>query len=392
VSTYPTDTDNNGLAWTTKVRVSVPGLNKDYYAGGSMNYTTDLLAESADSTQTFKLYLPIHADVYMWVQDSLPADNRGVENFEIKQISGPNDSLPVRIRDAMTRSVLWEQQDVAAWNGDGGASWIEKPNYQCFACHVQTQASVGLQVSKNKLPELPVDMNLQDKFVDAYKNWQDPVYGWVSPFHFGRLVISQTSLWAWAVSLFNGARFDQLSGNLMTALDWLVQQNPEGGWNDDHGVTKIFGDGIPSATHTSGNIQALAKALDYIVGKDIVPLPNQNDIIVSENMVSSQKNIIGLDFTSTFDPISNVTAIRIIILDSFDSISGSFYIKEVKTFLSSEQKQIHSAITNKEYGNYVISNSIDGDRVGSLLGLTLKITLLVEYLFTINRLASIDYK
>ncbi|WP_019866566.1 PKD domain-containing protein [Methylovulum miyakonense] len=363
VSLYPADTDNNGLTWGSQIRVSLPAVNKDYLTGTTLYYQTKAEAETAVLGQTIKLYLPVHADVYLWVSDSVREDNRGSETVEIRQISGPNDLLPVRIRDAMTRSVLWEQEDVAWWNGFGGQPWTQQQNngYYCSGCHVQTQASTGLQISKKKLPELPIDLDLQEKFVDAYAVWQNPDAGWVSPFHGGGYAITQTSLWAWAVSRFDGVQFDRLAGNLTAALDWLIQQNPDGGWIDDHGSSQLYGDGggnVISATHTAGNIQALSKALGYMVGKNVIALP-ENQVLATNGQASFDHDLGNKAEIYGFKTIDNITGIKVTVNDGFRD-DGNFLIEELQAFIGTTKQTPSSAKANFSQTGSGIDQTIDG--------------------------------
>lgn len=111
VSFYPNDSDNNGKTWGGKVDVTVPLIPKAYQLGYIHDtlslFATQNAAAAAALGKSFKLYLPFHTRVFFWVHDTVPNDNRGTETIEIRQLSGPNDSLPVRVRDAMIRSVLW---------------------------------------------------------------------------------------------------------------------------------------------------------------------------------------------------------------------------------------------------------------------------------------------
>lgn len=366
VSFYPNDSDNNGKTWGGKVNVSIPLVPKEYQLGYIHDtlslFATQNEAAAAALGKSFKLYLPFHTKVSFWIHDPEPSGNRGTETIEIRQLSGPNDSLPVRVRDAMIRSVLWEQPEVAGWKGFGSNKWIETANYDCFGCHVQTQGSYGLEASRQKLPELPVDQKLMDRFVDAYLGWQN-TDGSISSFN--TAWITQTSLAAWAMARFTGAQFERLGGTLLKALDFLLtKQQPNGAWNADHtdgNALRLYFDGTPSATHTAGNIEALAKALDYVQGKAFVPVPS-TQATVAGNEVTFPQNP-GNEFEVGFTSVSNVTGVRITITDTFSNVNnGNFVISEFEAFNGADNKTVVSATANFEQNGYPIIESFNNIR------------------------------
>jgi hypothetical protein len=366
VSFYPNDSDNNGKTWGFKVNVNALVVNKAYQLGYIHDtlslYATQGEAATAALGKSFKLYLPFHTKVSFWIHDPEPSGNRGTETVEIRQLSGPNDSLPVRVRDAMMRSVLWEQPEVAGWRGFGSNKWIETANYDCFGCHVQTQGSVGLETSRQKLPELPVEQPLMERFVDAYIGWQN-TDGSISSFN--SAWITQTSLAAWAMARFTGAQLDRLGATLLRALDFLLtKQQSDGSWNADHtdfNGSRLYFDGTPSATHTAGNIQALAKALDYVQGKSFLASPS-TVATVTGNQVTFPQNP-GTVFEVGFTPIANVTGVRITISDTFSNFNnGNFVISELEAFNGADQKTIASATANFEQNGYPVSESFNGTK------------------------------
>ena len=354
VSFHPNDSDNNGKTWGFKVNVTLPLVPKAYQLGYVHDtlslYATSSEAETAAFGKSFKLYLPFHTKVSFWIHDVAPSDNRGTEVVEIRQLSGPNDSLPVRVRDAMIRSVLWEQSEVAGWQ-----QWLSTADYNCFGCHVQTQGSYGLEVSRQKLPELPVDQKLMDRFVDAYNSWQN-TDGSTSSFN--GFWTTQTSLAAWAMSRFTGAQLDRLGATLLRALDFLLtRQQVDGGWNADHGEDRLYFDGTPSATHTAGNIEALAKTLSFIEGKTFVPYSSPSVAVIG-NELTFPRNF-GDAFDFTFTPVANVTGVRISISDTFAG-NGNFVLSELEAFDGTTQQMIASAVANFEQDGYPVVESFNG--------------------------------
>ena len=361
VSWWANDSDNSGKSWFYGLRATMP-LN-NYQADQILYYPSAIDVENAVGVQRFKIHVTAQTDVYFWIYDTNASDNRGDETFEIRQVSGPNDSLQVRIRDAMMRSVLWEQTDVAAWQ-----NWTNSADYNCFGCHVQAQASAGLSISKQKLPELPLDHDLHAKFVSAYRAWQNAEGGWISPFDsVDSFSISQSTLWAWAVSKFEKASFDLISARFIQALDWLLtKRNADGTWTDNANSGSVFAfpggqllyiDGEHSGTLTAENIQSMALALNTMSNKSLVELPS-DEISVSGGLIESQNNP-GQSFDISFDPLVNVTAVRITVNDTYAS-NGNFVISELQAFQGLNSKAFVNSAANFEEFGYPISDSYDG--------------------------------
>lgn len=356
VSPFGSDSSNGGKTWLANFDVSIPLFTKRYQHGfvhAAMSYFASPtgVAEQYSGSGIF-VYLPTESDVYFYFHDTNPSDNRGSMDIRLEQVSGPNDSLLSRVRDAMTRSVLWQQRAVANWS-----SWITTSDYNCFGCHIQSQATVGLNESFKKLPELPIYEPLQDYEVKAYKGWQN-LNGWVSPFHGGGLVVSQTSLWAWAAASFTGAHLESLAPNLFSAVNYLLgNQNANGGWYPDHTGSSdpIYNDGGPSAAHTAGNIQALSKLLSLLENDSFISLPN---VTFNANEVTfTEKNVT--EIVHQVDPIQEVTAVRLTISQSFQG-AGNFVLGELELFNDAEKQSITSALANFAQSGFPISESHDG--------------------------------
>lgn len=357
ISLYPNDTDLGGKSWMMDLRVDVPVVNKSYRMGhvhdALTTYATASAAEAANLGRSFTLYLPVQADVRFYAYDTVPGDNRGSETFEVRQISGPNDNLVARMRDAVMRGALWEQPAIAAWQ-----NWVSAADYGCMGCHEQTQASVGLEVSQRKLPDTPVDERLRAAFIDGYKTWQDAA-GWVSPQHGGSFAITQTSLWAWAVSQFRDSAGDELAAPLMRGLDWLLTaQDASGGWvsdNNDGNASKLYFDGTPSATQTAAVIQATTRALDLTEGKDFIPFA---DVTISGNRVAFTRNP-GFEVDVLLTPTDAVTAVKLSITDSFTA-SKNFVLGEIEFFDGDQKIPVSATVADMSQGGYPIANTIDG--------------------------------
>jgi RHS repeat-associated protein len=358
-SIWNNDSANNGRTWQSSLNVSVPMLGKQYAFGFTHDqfsrYATAAQAEAAALGSSFTIYLPVEAPVYFWFDDPSPADNRGSVAYTLTQVSGPNSSLLAQVRDSMTRSVLWQQRAVANWQ-----SWVTTSNANCFGCHIQTQATVGLNESKAKLSDLPVDDKLLDKFVSAYSVWQNSA-GWVSPFH-NSYYRTQTSLWAWAVQSFSGARFTQITGNLISALNWLVsQQGPGGGWFWDHDSNILWSDTAgynePSATHTAGNIEALATLIERVQTGNFIPIAGAN--ISANEVIFTQNSANVVDFVLV--PESNITGLKVTVLDAFSS-TANFVVNELEIFNQFAELSVSGTQANFSQASYPIANTINDIR------------------------------
>ncbi|QSA98735.1 discoidin domain-containing protein [Methylococcus sp. EFPC2] len=358
ISYWPDDSQNFGKTWIYDLQSTVAVTGKSYAGTGkAIAAATQAEAAAASAGRTYRLYVPVHSDVYFWIYDTVSSDNRGSETLEVRQVSGPNESLPQRVRDAMTRGVLWEQPEVANWQ-----KWSYQPNYQCYGCHVQAQAATGLAVAKQKLPELPLDADLERAFVDAHAAWQQPETGWMPD----NDNITEGSLWAWTVSRFRGANFDRLSYRFLQTLDWLLtRQSVDGSWSyaADNRANKIYIDADPTiaslanATHTAGNIQALAKALDATAGRDFVPMPPA-EFDPQGGGLEFLRNP-GRSLELGFAPAANVTAVRLSISDTFYG-QGLFVLNELEAFQGAAALPISGAAANFSQVGYPIATTIDG--------------------------------
>ncbi|MGB0513745.1 MAG: discoidin domain-containing protein, partial [Wenzhouxiangellaceae bacterium] len=357
MSPWPSDGFNGGRTWQVTVRADVPQFNKRYQIGFLEDiisrFATPQQAEESQQGARFTFYLPARSEVYFWVQDSNAGDNRGAQRIQLRQVSGANDSLIVRVQDAMTRSVLWEQTAVAEWD-----TWIRTSNRDCFGCHIQTQGSSGLAIAKQKIPSLPLDNRLTEEFIDAYQFWLAPN---------GRVVgtnrhdFTRTALWAWAVSNFDDVDIDTLKVPLLRALDWLENlQQADGAWTADHTGTaaeNVYRDGVPTATHTAGNIQALARAIDLIEAENEMPF---TEVSIDSNQVDMQRNISD-EMWLRFAPLENVTGLMLTISDTFAS-NSNFVINEFDTFNGDQPVLIDGVQASRNQSGFNILESINDIR------------------------------
>lgn len=358
-SRFATDTDNSGKSWEAPITAFIPSLNKQYRFG----FIQDKLSRYASVTETeqsmagkkFTLRLDARSDVNFYIPKGGNSE-RGSIGFKIRQLSGPNNSLIARVQDAMTRSVLWEQPAVAQWES---ANWVKREDRTCFGCHTQTQASVGLAASKRKLPSLPVDESLTIEFIDAYQTWLNTEGRTISGGR-DRWPVTQTSLWAWAVSEYDATDQAPLAAQMVQSTEWLLgKQEASGGWNADHSgsdANRIYKDGVPSATLTAGNMKSLMATINLLESADrIVPF---DVAVIAGNQVAMTKNMAQA-YTIDFGALANATGILIEVKDTF-ATNTNFVLNEIQFFDDSLSIPVQSAVASREQSGYPISASHNG--------------------------------
>ena len=365
-SAWASDSENNGLTWSTDVMVRVPAANKEYRYGYLANdlsrFATQGAAETAAAGGRFEIFLPIHAVVYFQLVDgAVGSENRGEVTWTIEQVAGAKRDLLTRVRDAMTRSVLWEQRAVSEWGG-----WIanRSSGFYCFGCHVQTQASLGLSRAKAKVPDLPTSSVLEALFTTAFASrfWLSAQGEAWPQRNTDFSPVSQTSLLAWAMAGASGSRADESAADLMRALDWLLtQQRTDGAWIADNGGAGVAlyaeaGDNQISATHTAGNIEALARAIEWGRGRSMVAF--------SDAVVDGNRARLDLNWRSyvdvAFPPVEGVTGMRLTVLDAFRP-DDDFLISEFEVYDGGVQRTLVNALSVTWAGNgRVFPGTING--------------------------------
>jgi hypothetical protein len=105
-----------GNTWEHRFNVRVG--KKDYEFGWIhekfSRFPTANDASSAGSANVYTIYVPIRSKAHFWIKDD-PTDNTGGLTLSITKTSGATDSLLVRVRDAVPRSVAWQEREVAEW-------------------------------------------------------------------------------------------------------------------------------------------------------------------------------------------------------------------------------------------------------------------------------------
>ncbi len=355
ISQFANDSANGGRTWEVNYNVGIPLFNKTFELG----FIHDKLSRFATAQQAEVAYandganqgaitvnLPVNTKVYFWINTGNAL--RGSETLEVKQISGPNDSLLERIRDGMTRSVLREQKELANWQ-----SWVT--NRSCYGCHIHGEGAYGLQDSKSKLPNLPVSSAFSSEIVDAFRNWQRTT-GSASTTHGGHPV-TETSLWAWGLGSYSWTSSERGLFALARGANWLItQQQAAGGWNADHGAGTLYADGTPSATHTTGNVDMEVALLRFLNANSFAPSP---DATIAGNRVTENANVANF-WDISFDPIDNVTGIKLVVSDSYQS-NGNFVLNEFESFFNGVPLTHSSASANSSQGGFPIANTINGN-------------------------------
>jgi len=364
-SKFSSDVENGGKSWDGRIDVAIPLFNKSYQFGFVHSlidrYATAAEADAAMQGSSITVQLPAQADLYLWLFDTGPSDNRGSHTVLIQQLSGPNEALLERVRDTMTRSVLWQQEQVANWSS--APNWFSDaavPN--CYGCHQQSQAVEGLNASRAKLPSLPVSDKFMSKTAQIFVNWQSG-QGWVSPYHGVSHNVSQTSLWTWALSSYPAETLGTVLQNLMNGLNWLAtNQQGNGGWNADHGnadhgASALYDDGTPSAAHTTGNIESIARVLPLLGDGDASFVPFEN-IVITGNSVTLGQNY-GTVNDVLLEPLQDVTGIKIQISDTF-APSKNFVLSEFESFNNFADLTPVDPLANFQQDGYPIAESVNG--------------------------------
>jgi hypothetical protein len=252
----PIASSPDGKIWEGRFNIAIPAARKEYEYGYThpkiSRFTSQSGVAPSLSGKVFTILVPFQTNVFFWFKDDTPTDNAGTSTVAVSQVSGANNTMLAQVRDAIARSVAWQQRDVAHWD-----RWMTTTDRNCFGCHTQSQASIGLNAVQNRLPQLPVDSGLSTELVSSYLQWLLPE-GVASP-HTEGFRKTQTSLWAWAASTYGGTYGPTLRPALIGSLDFLLsKQEAAGGWSADHvdaNGAKLWFDGTPSAAHTAGNTE-----------------------------------------------------------------------------------------------------------------------------------------
>ena len=145
------------------------------------------------------------------------------------------DPLVPLIKAAIQKGVNWEQASVWRW----------QISYNCNGCHIQAQALVGLDRSRDKVV---VDEYITNTLFNAFKGWQlsNGAIGGHPQWYYYANTMTQLGLWA----LTTWHDQNEAKPYIIKAADYLLtRQNADSSWSADH-VSGWWGENV-SATALS---------------------------------------------------------------------------------------------------------------------------------------------
>ena len=245
------------------------------------NYTIQLTPMDAGISGAISktLYAGPHARGTFTVapQKALPGDARVAGKIHLEgvgtQTSTTQDPLVPIIKEAMQRGVNYEQGQVMWWHN----------TYRCNGCHIQAQALVGLEYSRNKVT---VDPNVSQTLFDAFKGWQ-AADGSLSRGYPWGYYTTQTQLGLWALISWHDQ--NEAKPYIVKAADYLLpRQNSDGSWSADH----PYGWWGEVASSTALTMMGISQA--YVLSNDakyLAPLTKAAQYMAAPGRVASNNNM-----------------------------------------------------------------------------------------------------
>ncbi|HEY0733873.1 MAG TPA: transglutaminase domain-containing protein, partial [Herpetosiphonaceae bacterium] len=184
----------NATLGPNNVREYFLGYGIDAHTGGS---ATHYEATALNRGKSVRIYLPQAADLRFWHSDSTPADSTGSITLQVRKIYEASNSLNRRVEGALGWAIPRQQSDTMRFDtSDPNNRWAM--TNQCAACHVQSQALIGLSDAAHKLPNSPSDIQTMEAlaaFIQGSVNAQGRILNTHNDY--GNI---QTGLAAWALS------------------------------------------------------------------------------------------------------------------------------------------------------------------------------------------------
>jgi RHS repeat-associated protein len=375
-SAWSGDDLNNGSTWLSTFNVFLPCILKGYaFNWLSFYHSTSPTVQEAEAKSFGHEYLidvPFRTKVVFFLPDSVPNDNRGSIRLRVRQVSSSSNSLKTRIRDAMARGVLWEQSAVANWNV-GGSSPLTNG---CIGCHIQTQASRGLNESVRKISDLPVDPVFREERL--LKFFQARLWNVL------RGQPEERSLWGWAVSSFDNNQIEEVLADFaLFAIGLTGEQGQDGSWGSSKGTPGPYSDGSPSLTFIANNLQTIARAIE--LASVNMRKPSQY-ARVNDSTVMLQGSS-GL-YTVSFSQQQKVTGFRIDGLDLSGNSIG--YISEIVALGNGETKTIVSAVSTSNVNDLESTKRFFDGKIGTQQSVSVGILRGTATLFTFSKPVDID--
>jgi len=157
----------------------------------------------------------------------------GFLTIRLTQVKPITDSLFQRIEGAINQSIQRMGFDAGQWDsnvvGTLDPNKINDTNNQCYGCHVQSQALVGLINTRAKVKPSTVDMRLVDWLSDRMATWQatnppDTQYhGSVKEDTYGYNNQNALAAWAWA----EHSRWQRAHGTVDSDLAFRLRESAD---------------------------------------------------------------------------------------------------------------------------------------------------------------------
>ncbi|MEO6063404.1 MAG: hypothetical protein ABIQ99_15840, partial [Thermoflexales bacterium] len=155
----------------------------------------------------------------------------GFLTVRLTQVKPITDSLFQRIEGAINQSIQRMGFDAGQWDsnvvGTLDPNKISDTNNQCYGCHVQSQALVGLINTRAKVKPSTVDMRLVDWLSDRMAVWQatNPpdmiTHGSVKEDSYAHSNQNSLAAWAWA----EHSRWQRSHGNVDPDLAFRLRES-----------------------------------------------------------------------------------------------------------------------------------------------------------------------
>ncbi|MDA8105786.1 MAG: carboxypeptidase regulatory-like domain-containing protein [Nitrospiraceae bacterium] len=241
-------------------------LRLEASAGGAVVYSKDFQVDSLAVNGVSNLEVPdfipqtaadhvftlrsLDADTTCDISGTLLVSSFGTASFTVSPSSAPAGNAKVAakihlqgatpkagssgiplvsvIKDAIQKGVNYSQQSVMTWH----------TTHNCNGCHVQSQALVGLELSRDKVA---VDQNASQTLYNALRGWQqaDGSIGGASLGYINTL--TQTQFGLWALTAWHDQ--EEAKPYILSAANYVVNgQSADGGWPANYSYYAQYGD------------------------------------------------------------------------------------------------------------------------------------------------------
>ena len=248
--------------------------------GGNYTVTLQSIDRNISGTISKTLYAGPYAKGIFTVAPTmaLPGDVRVTGKIHLEgvgaQTTQTQDPLVPIIREAMQKGVNYEQGQVMWWHN----------TYRCNGCHIQSQALVGLELSRGKVT---VDDTVTRTLFDAFRGWQLPDGSIDGHPQYWYYIRTMTQLGLWAIASWHDQ--NEAKPYIIKAADYLLTtQNSDGSWSGDYPYG-WWGEGVSSTA-----ITMMGVAQSYILSNDtkyLAPLTKATQYMVAAGRVATSNNM-----------------------------------------------------------------------------------------------------